>query len=160
MVTTRLKERLGEVKMVGGPPICQKLCCGIIFLKVKLHRLWTSHRLQFITSSEDSENLEKSTACAQRTRMKVKIRCTWTCGLQGGGEIREISAWCSGTLPETTVCVPSTLVVLVICYVFYVLMWITYKFMRFAISVVKTVGKFTGRKPKSWKKKKWWPFSA
>ncbi len=60
------RQSLSEVKMGRGSPICEE-CVKILwstlkttFLNVKLQRLCKSHHLQCITSSKDSEKLEKS----------------------------------------------------------------------------------------------------
>ncbi len=60
------RQSLSEVKMGRGSPICERVRKKIVeyfkttFLKVKLQRLCKSHHLQCITSSKDSEKLEKS----------------------------------------------------------------------------------------------------
>ncbi len=60
------RQSLSEVKMGRGSPICERVCKKIVeylkttFLNVKLQRLCKSHHLQCITSSKDSEKLEKS----------------------------------------------------------------------------------------------------
>ncbi len=56
-------ESLSEVKMCRGSPICEIVRKKIVeYFKnnVKLQRLCKSHHLQCITSSKDSEKLEKS----------------------------------------------------------------------------------------------------
>ncbi len=61
------RQSLSEVKMGRGSPICETVRKRIVeyflktmFLNVKLQRLCKSHHLQCITSSKDSEKLEKS----------------------------------------------------------------------------------------------------
>ncbi len=60
------RQSLSEVKMGRGSPICKrvrkKLCNTLktTILNVRLQRLCKSHNLQIITSSKDSEKLEKS----------------------------------------------------------------------------------------------------
>ncbi len=53
------RQSLSEVKMGRGSPICERVRKKIVEY-VKLHRLFKSHHLQCITSSKDSEKLEKS----------------------------------------------------------------------------------------------------
>ncbi len=53
------RQSLSEVKMGRGSPICERVCKKIVEY-VKLQRLCKSHHLQCITSSKDSEKLEKS----------------------------------------------------------------------------------------------------
>ncbi len=71
------RQSLSEVKMGRGCPICERVHTNIgntlktTFLNVKLQRLCKSHHLQFITSSKDSEKLEKS-LCAKN---KAKELC-------------------------------------------------------------------------------------
>ncbi len=57
------RQSLSDVKMGRGSPICERVCKKTLktkFLNVKLQRLCKSHHLQCITSSNDSEKLEKS----------------------------------------------------------------------------------------------------
>ncbi len=57
------RQSLSEVKMGRGSPICERVRKKIVeYFKnnVKLQRLCKSHHLQCITSSKDSEKLEKS----------------------------------------------------------------------------------------------------
>jgi len=57
------RQSLSEVKMSGAAKECIKRLWNTlktIFLNVKLQRLWKSNHLQCITSSKDSEKLEKS----------------------------------------------------------------------------------------------------
>ncbi len=60
------RQSLSEVKMGRGSPICERVhkrlwnTLKTTFLNVKLQRLCKSHHLQCITSSKDSEKLEKS----------------------------------------------------------------------------------------------------
>ncbi len=54
------RQSLSEVKMGRGSPICVKRFLKTTFLNVKLQRLCKFHHLQCITSSKDSEKLEKS----------------------------------------------------------------------------------------------------
>ncbi len=60
------RQSLSEVKMGRGYPIYERVhkilwnTLKTMFLNVKLQRLCESHHLQCITSSKDSENLEKS----------------------------------------------------------------------------------------------------
>ncbi len=53
------RQSLSEVKMGRGTPICERVRKKIVEY-VKLQRLCISHHLQCITSSKDSEKLEKS----------------------------------------------------------------------------------------------------
>ncbi len=58
------RQSLSEVKMGRGSPICERVSKKIVeYFKnnvyVKLQRLCKSHHLQCITSSKDSEKLEK-----------------------------------------------------------------------------------------------------
>ncbi len=53
------RQSLSEVKMGRGSPICERVHKKIVEY-VKLQRLCKSHHLQCITSSKDSEKLEKS----------------------------------------------------------------------------------------------------
>ncbi len=60
------RQSLSEVKMGRGSPICERVrkrlwnTLKTTFLNIKLQRLCKSHHLQCITSSKDSEKLEKS----------------------------------------------------------------------------------------------------
>ncbi len=58
------RQSLSEVKMGRGSPICERVrvkrLWKIMFLNVKLQKICQSHHLQCITSSKDSEKLEKS----------------------------------------------------------------------------------------------------
>ncbi len=60
------RQSLSEVKMGRGSLICERVHIKIMkyfktsFLNVKLQRLCKSHHLQCITSSKDSDKLEKS----------------------------------------------------------------------------------------------------
>ncbi len=64
------RQSLSEVKMGRGSPICERVRKKIVEY-VKLQRLCKSHHLQCITSSKDSEKLEKSL----RVRDKAKDLC-------------------------------------------------------------------------------------
>ncbi len=68
------RQSLSEVKMGRGSPICERVRKKIVennFLNIKLQRLCKSHHLQCITSSKDSEKLEKSLC----VRDKAKDLC-------------------------------------------------------------------------------------
>ncbi len=60
------RQSLSEVKIGRGSPTCESVRKKIVeylkktFLNVKLQRLCKSHHLRCITSSKDSEKLEKS----------------------------------------------------------------------------------------------------
>ncbi len=60
------RQSLSEVKIGRGSPICERVHTKIVehfkttFLNAILQRLCQSHHLQWITSSKDSEKLEKS----------------------------------------------------------------------------------------------------
>ncbi len=57
------RQSLSEVKMGRGSPICERVRKKIVECfknNVRLQRLCKSHHLQCITSSKDSEKLEKS----------------------------------------------------------------------------------------------------
>ncbi len=78
-----------------------------MFLNIKFQRLCKSHHLQRITSSKDSEKLEKS-LCVRESRRPL-IECPWSSGPQM--TLHHSSTWfCHwhyymgpGILPETTV---------------------------------------------------------
>ncbi len=53
------RQSLSEVKMGRGSPVCERVRKKIVEY-VKLQRLCKSHHLHLITSSKDSEKLEKS----------------------------------------------------------------------------------------------------
>ncbi len=71
------RQSLTEVKMGRGSPICERVCKKIVeyfknnILNIKLQRLCKYHHLQCITSSKDSEKLEKS----QCVRDKAEYLC-------------------------------------------------------------------------------------
>ncbi len=64
------RQSLSEVKMGRGSPICERARKKIVEY-CQLQRLCKSHHLQCITSSKDSEKLEKSL----RVRDKAKDLC-------------------------------------------------------------------------------------
>ncbi len=67
------RQSLSEVKMGRGSPICERVrkklwnTLKTTFLNVKLQRLCKSYHLQCITSSKDSEKLEKSLCIRDKT---------------------------------------------------------------------------------------------
>ncbi len=70
------RQSLSEVKMGRGSPICERVCKKIVEY-VKLQRLCKSHNLQCITSSKDSEKLEKSVRKGQGRRPLLDARGVW-----------------------------------------------------------------------------------
>ncbi len=70
------RQSLSEVKMGRGSPICKRLwnTLKITFLNVRLQRLCKSHHLQCITSSKDSEKLEKSLCVRNRGRRVLRAK--------------------------------------------------------------------------------------